>query len=104
MQEDSSQEILGEAISGRRDDLLLATKVRMPVGDGPNDTGLSRHHIIRQCEESLRRLGTDYIDLYQVHEWDGLTPLEETLEALGTRPRRPPTVLDRLTCRSWVRM
>jgi aryl-alcohol dehydrogenase-like predicted oxidoreductase len=77
-----SEEILGEAISGRRDDLLLATKVRMPVGDGPNDTGLSRHHIIRQCEESLRRLGTDYIDLYQVHEWDGLTPLEETLEAL----------------------
>ena len=77
-----SEEILGEAISGRRDDLLLATKVRMPVGDGPNDTGLSRHHIIRQCEASLRRLGTDYIDLYQVHEWDGLTPLEETLEAL----------------------
>jgi aryl-alcohol dehydrogenase-like predicted oxidoreductase len=79
-----SEEILGEAISGRRDDLLLATKVRMSVGDGPNDTGLSRHHIIRQCEESLRRLGTDYIDLYQVHEWDGLTPLEETLEALDT--------------------
>jgi aryl-alcohol dehydrogenase-like predicted oxidoreductase len=79
-----SEEILGEAISGRRDELLLATKVRMPVGDGPNDTGLSRHHIIRQCEESLRRLGTDYIDLYQVHEWDGLTPLEETLEALDT--------------------
>src|SRR5688500_5604768 len=79
-----SEEILGEAISGRRDDLLLATKVRMPVGDGPNDIGLSRHHIIRHCEESLRRLGTDYIDLYQVHEWDGLTPLEETLEALDT--------------------
>jgi aryl-alcohol dehydrogenase-like predicted oxidoreductase len=79
-----SEKILGEAVSGRRDDLLLATKVRMPVGDGPNDTGLSRHHIIRQCEESLRRLGTDYIDLYQVHEWDGLTPLEETLEALDT--------------------
>jgi aryl-alcohol dehydrogenase-like predicted oxidoreductase len=79
-----SEEILGEAISGRREDLLLATKVRMAVGDGPNDTGLSRHHIMRQCEESLRRLGTDYIDLYQVHEWDGLTPLEETLEALDT--------------------
>jgi aryl-alcohol dehydrogenase-like predicted oxidoreductase len=79
-----SEEILGEAISGRRDDLLLATKVRMPVGDGPNEAGLSRHHIIRGCEESLRRLGTDYIDLYQVHEWDGLTPLEETLEALDT--------------------
>ncbi len=79
-----SEEILGEAISGRRDDLLLATKVRMSVGDGPNDTGLSRYHIIRECEESLRRLATDYIDLYQVHEWDGLTPLEETLEALDT--------------------
>jgi len=56
----------------------------MPVGDGPNAAGLSRHHIIRQCEESLKRLGTDHIDLYQVHEWDGLTPLEETLEALDT--------------------
>src|ERR687898_594671 len=82
-----SEAILGEAISGRRDDLLLATKVRMSVGKGPNDTGLSRHHIIRQCEESLRRLGTDYVDLYQVHEWDGLTPLEETLEALDTLVR-----------------
>jgi aryl-alcohol dehydrogenase-like predicted oxidoreductase len=79
-----SEEILGEAIAGRREDLILATKVRMSVGDGPNDTGLSRHHIIRECEQSLRRLGTDYIDLYQVHEWDGLTPLEETLEALDT--------------------
>jgi aryl-alcohol dehydrogenase-like predicted oxidoreductase len=82
-----SERVLGEAISGRRDDVLLATKVRMSVGGGPNDTGLSRHHIIRQCEESLRRLGTDYIDLYQVHEWDGLTPLEETLEALDTLVR-----------------
>ena len=82
-----SEEILGEAISGRREDLILATKVRMSVGDGPNDSGLSRHHIIRQCEQSLRRLGTDYIDLYQVHEWDGLTPLEETLEALDTLVR-----------------
>ncbi len=82
-----SEEILGEAISGRRDDVLLATKVRMSAGDGPNDTGLSRHHIIRQCEESLRKLGTDHIDLYQVHEWDGLTPLEETLEALDTLVR-----------------
>lgn len=79
-----SEEILGQAISGKRDDLLLATKVRFPMGDGPNDAGLSRYNIIRQCEESMKRLGTDYIDLYQVHEWDGLTPLEETLEALDS--------------------
>ena len=65
-----------------RDEVLIATKVRMPMGDGPNDAGLSRHHIIRGAEASLRRLGTDYIDLYQVHEWDGHTPLEETLTAL----------------------
>lgn len=82
-----SEEILGQVISGRRDQVLLATKARMPVGEGPNETGLSRHHLIRQCEASLRRLGTDYIDLYQVHEWDGLTPLEETLEALDTLVR-----------------
>src|ERR1039457_4313497 len=77
-----SEEILGQALKGRRDDVLVATKVRMPMGDGPNDAGLSRHHIVTGCEASLRRLGTDHIDLYQVHEWDGLTPLEETLEAL----------------------
>jgi aryl-alcohol dehydrogenase-like predicted oxidoreductase len=77
-----SEEIVGEVVKGRRDDLLLATKVRMPMGPGPNDAGLSRHHIVRGCEASLRRLGTDHIDLYQVHEWDGVTPLEETLEAL----------------------
>jgi aryl-alcohol dehydrogenase-like predicted oxidoreductase len=77
-----SEEIVGEAIEGRRrDQLLLATKARMPMGDGPNDAGLSRHHLIEECENSLRRLKTDHIDLYQVHEWDGQTPLEETLEA-----------------------
>ena len=79
-----SEEILGEAAQGRRDDLLLATKVRFPMGKGPNAAGLSRHHIIAQCEASLRRLRTDYIDLYQMHEWDGLTPIEETMEALDT--------------------
>lgn len=77
-----SEEILGQALKGRRDEVLIATKVRMPMGGGPNDAGLSRHHIVTGCEASLRRLGTDHIDLYQVHEWDGLTPLEETLEAL----------------------
>jgi aryl-alcohol dehydrogenase-like predicted oxidoreductase len=82
-----SEEILGQAISGRRDRLLLATKARMPVGDGPNEAGLSRQHLIQQCEASLGRLGTDHIDLYQTHEWDGVTPLEETLEALDTLVR-----------------
>jgi aryl-alcohol dehydrogenase-like predicted oxidoreductase len=82
-----SEEVLGAAIKGRRDRVLIATKARMPMGDGPNDAGLSRHHLIAECEASLRRLGTDYIDLYQVHEWDGQTPLEETLEALDTLVR-----------------
>ncbi len=77
-----SEEIVGEVLQGRRDDVLLASKVRMPMGSGPNDAGLSRQHVITGCEASLRRLGTDHIDLYQVHEWDGQTPLEETLSAL----------------------
>ncbi|MCU1455039.1 MAG: aldo/keto reductase [Acidimicrobiales bacterium] len=77
-----SEEIIGEVLHGRRGDLLLATKVRFAMGSGPNDAGLSRHHIIEACEASLRRLRTDHIDLYQVHQWDGLTPLDETLEAL----------------------
>ncbi|WP_246606882.1 aldo/keto reductase [Paractinoplanes toevensis] len=77
-----SEEIIGQALGSSREDWLIATKVRMPMGDSPNDAGLSRHHIIRGAEASLRRLGTDYIDLYQVHEWDGHTPLEETLAAL----------------------
>ena len=78
----ASEEILGQALAGRRDRVLLATKARMPMGDGPNDAGLSRHHLIRSCEASLRRLGTDYIDLYQVHRWDPTTSDEETLSAL----------------------
>ncbi len=77
-----SEEIVGKAVGGIRHDVLLATKVRMPMGGGPNDAGLSRHHVIRACEASLRRLATDHIDLYQVHEWDGQTPLDETLGAL----------------------
>jgi aryl-alcohol dehydrogenase-like predicted oxidoreductase len=82
-----SEEILGEAVEGRRDDLLIATKARMVVGPGPNDGGVSRYHLIRECEKSLRRLRTDRIDLYQLHEWDGRTPLDEALEALDTLVR-----------------
>jgi aryl-alcohol dehydrogenase-like predicted oxidoreductase len=82
-----SEEILGEALQGRRDRLLLATKARMPMGEGPNDAGLSRHHIIAGCEASLRRMKLDHIDLFQVHEWDGHTPLDETLHALDTLVR-----------------
>jgi aryl-alcohol dehydrogenase-like predicted oxidoreductase len=82
-----SEEIVGKALGGDRDEVLVATKVRMPMGGGPNDAGLSRHHIIRGAEASLRRLGTDHIDLYQVHEWDGQTPLEETLSALDALVR-----------------
>jgi aryl-alcohol dehydrogenase-like predicted oxidoreductase len=77
-----SEEITGRAIKGSRDEVVLATKVRFPMGEGPNDVGLSRKHVISGCEASLQRLGTDYIDLYQVHTWDALTPLEETLSAL----------------------
>jgi len=83
----ASEEMLGEVLAGRRDRTLIATKVRMAVGSGPNDAGLSRHHIIAECEASPRRQRTDHIDLYQVHEWDGLTPLEETLAALDTLVR-----------------
>ena len=79
-----AEEITGEVIKGRRDTLLLSTKVRMAMGDGPNDAGLSRQHIIAGCEASLRRLGTDHIDIYHVHEWDGQTRLEETLSALNS--------------------
>jgi aryl-alcohol dehydrogenase-like predicted oxidoreductase len=77
-----SEEILGEALGAKRDDVLIASKVRFPMGEAPNMAGLSRHHIISGCEASLRRLRTDHVDLYQVHEWDGQTPLEETLGAL----------------------
>jgi aryl-alcohol dehydrogenase-like predicted oxidoreductase len=78
-----AEEIIGEALVGdKRDDVLLASKVRFRMGAEPNMAGLSRHHIISGCEASLRRLQTDHLDLYQVHEWDGQTPLEETLGAL----------------------
>jgi aryl-alcohol dehydrogenase-like predicted oxidoreductase len=77
-----AEEITGEIIAGRRDHLLLSSKVRMRMGPGPNDAGLSRHHILAGCDASLRRLGTDHIDIYHVHEWDGHTRLEETMSAL----------------------
>ena len=84
----ASEEIIGEAMGGaRKGGVLLATKARFPMGDGPNDRGLSRWHLIRECEASLKRLRTDVIDLYQVHQWDGQTPLEETLEALDSLVR-----------------
>jgi aryl-alcohol dehydrogenase-like predicted oxidoreductase len=80
-----SEEIIGEALGGKRkNDVLIASKARMRIGDGPNDEGLSRHHLIRECERSLKRLKTDVIDLYLLHEWDGTTPLEETMAALDT--------------------
>jgi aryl-alcohol dehydrogenase-like predicted oxidoreductase len=79
-----AEEITGEVITGRRDSLLLSTKVRMTMGADPNDAGLSRQHIIAGCEASLRRLGTDHIDIYHVHEWDGQTRLEETMSALNS--------------------
>jgi aryl-alcohol dehydrogenase-like predicted oxidoreductase len=77
-----SERVLGEALKGRREGVVLATKVNGRMGDGPNDRGLSRSHIISGCEASLKRLGTDWIDLYQVHSWDSDTPLDETLAAL----------------------
>ncbi len=81
----ASEEIIGEILGGvRKNGTLIATKARFPMGDGPNDAGNSRYHLISACEASLKRLKTDVIDLYQVHEWDGQTPLEETLEALDT--------------------
>lgn len=80
----ASEEVLGRAIRdfARREEVVIATKVYFPMGPGPNQRGLSRVHILRSIEGSLRRLGTDYVDLYQIHRYDPETPLEETLEAL----------------------
>jgi len=77
-----SEEILGEALKGRREDAVIATKVYGKMGDGPNDSGLSRKHIMKQINDSLKRLQTDYVDLYQIHRWDYETPIEETLSTL----------------------
>jgi aryl-alcohol dehydrogenase-like predicted oxidoreductase len=80
----TSEEIVGRAIRdfARRDEVVLATKVFFPMGKDPNAIGLSRNAIFRQIDASLHRLGTDYVDLYQIHRWDYRTPIEETLEAL----------------------
>lgn len=83
-----AEEILGEVLKGKRDQVLISSKVRMRIGDGPNDEGVSRYHLIRECERSLKRLRTDHIDIYFMHEWDGLTPLEEMLSALDTLMRQ----------------
>jgi len=84
-----SEEIVGEILRGRRNDgVLIATKARYPMGNGVNNAGNSRFHLIEACEASLRRLKTDVIDLYQLHHWDGHTPLEETMEALDTLVRQ----------------
>jgi aryl-alcohol dehydrogenase-like predicted oxidoreductase len=77
-----SEQTLGEALKGRWDKFVLATKFYFPVGDGPNDQGASRYHIMNAVEASLRRLQSDHIDLYYVHRWDENTPIEETLRAL----------------------
>jgi aryl-alcohol dehydrogenase-like predicted oxidoreductase len=80
----SSEEILGRALRdfASRDEVVIATKVRFPMGEGPNDQGLSRKHIMSSIDASLKRLGVDYVDLYQIHRWDYETPIEETMEAL----------------------
>ena len=84
----ASEKITGEALKGHRDEVVLATKVNSPMGRGPNMRGLSRYHIMQQCEASLRRLGTDHIDLYQTHHYDAKVPLEETLSALSDLVRQ----------------
>jgi aryl-alcohol dehydrogenase-like predicted oxidoreductase len=82
-----SEEILGKAVAGRRHDVILATKSSFRMEPGPNGLGNSRFHLIRACEASLRRLGTDYIDLYQMHGFDALAPVEETVSSLDTLVR-----------------
>jgi aryl-alcohol dehydrogenase-like predicted oxidoreductase len=82
-----SETIIGEGLKGRRHQVILATKGGLKAGEGPNDAGASRYHLVRELEGSLRRLQTDYVDLYQVHTWDAETPLEETLRTLDDMVR-----------------
>jgi len=82
-----AEQILGKALEGKRKDILISTKASFRLGTGPNDVGSSRYHILSSCEESLRRLGTDYIDIYHMHGFDQLTPVEETVQTLDTLVR-----------------
>lgn len=79
-----AEEILGKALAENRNQILISTKAFFPMGDGPNDLGSSRFHLLEQCDASLRRLGTDRIDIYHIHAFDAFTPMEETLDALNT--------------------
>jgi aryl-alcohol dehydrogenase-like predicted oxidoreductase len=79
-----SEEILGQALAGLRDEVIISTKATFPMGSGPNDFGSSRFHIVKQCEDSLKRLQTDHIDIYHMHGFDANTPVEETLKTLDT--------------------
>ena len=83
----AAEEILGAAIKGRRDRVIISTKATFRVGPGPNDIGSSRYHLVHACEAALRRLGTDYIDLFQLHGFDAMTPIEEVLSTLDTLVR-----------------
>jgi len=82
-----AEEVFGKAIQGKRNELLISTKATFKIGNGPNDVGSSRYHLISACENSLRRLGTDHIDVYHMHGFDALTPVEEVLYALDTLVR-----------------
>jgi aryl-alcohol dehydrogenase-like predicted oxidoreductase len=82
-----SEDILGQALEGRRNKVLLSTKASLPTGQGPNDYGSSRYHLLRSCEASLKRLRTDHIDIYHMHAFDQTTPVEETLSTLDTLVR-----------------
>ncbi|MEM3488958.1 MAG: aldo/keto reductase [Candidatus Bathyarchaeia archaeon] len=86
-----AEEIVGEFMQGRREDAVIATKVYFPTGERPNDSGLSRKHVFRQINESLRRLRTDYVDLYQIHRWDYGTEIDEVLSALTDLVRQGKT-------------
>jgi len=82
-----AEQILGKAVAGRRDEVIIATKASFPMGSGANDRGNSRYHLLKACDASLTRLGTDYIDIYQMHGFDALSPVEETLGTLDTLVR-----------------